>query len=151
MYWFLCWPLHDARGFRFLPRYRTSLVDSQRILFCNHGEPSDDDIEQVAKRCLLPVSEVSLWINHLQTVDRNRKRGAAKAAASRKSKKNPAPSTTPQEEEYYCGVCEGLYGASEDEYWIACDGCDNWFHGDCVHVTKETEPDEFFCSKCVHI
>ena len=42
----------------------------------------------MACKCLLPVTEVSLWLNHLRTIDNNRKRGVAKAAASRKSKKN---------------------------------------------------------------
>ena len=35
------------------------------------------------------------------------------------------------EKEYYHGTCEGLYGESEDEYWI---GCFKLFHGDCVAI-----------------
>lgn len=40
------------------------------------------------------------------------------------------------QEQYYCGVCEELYRESEEEYyWICCDGCDRWFHGECVSNT----------------
>ena len=54
-----------------------------------------------------------------------------------------------EQEDYYCGTCEGLYGEGEEEYWIGCDGCFGWFHGECVSVTPETEPETFFCPKCL--
>ena len=41
-------------------------------------------VQCVAEKTLLPVSEVWLWLEHLQTVDTNRKRGATKAALARK-------------------------------------------------------------------
>ena len=36
---------------------------------------------------------------------------------------------------YYCGVFEALYDDDNDnEYWIGCEECDVWFHGNCVGV-----------------
>lgn len=122
----------------------------------------------------LTSCEVLLWIEHLQTIDRNMKRGAAKAAESRKSKGNQRKCTSSsvsskqpddneqgdnhhdnqhnngekqvgdEQEYYYCGICEGLYGEGEGEYWIGCDGCLGWFHGDCVAITPEIEPEQVF-------
>ena len=130
-------------------------------------EPSESELEDVARKCLLPIEDVSLWMDHLKTVQHNRKRGAAKAAESRKSKRHQSNCTSslpskqlsdnhpkdkqPEEEQedYYCGTCEGLYGEGEEEYWIGCDGCFGWFHGECVSVTPETEPETFFCPKCL--
>ena len=120
--------------------------------FLKGKEPSNDDLVTVARECLLPVTEVSLWLEHLSTIDRNRKRGAVKAAASRKLKKtepkrcrvekpqhkqsqyDQSQDQQPQDDQpqdqqpqdYYCGACEGLYRDSEDEYWIGCDGCLGW-------------------------
>ena len=48
--------------------------------------PTGTAIEEIAKKTLLPVSEVTIWLDHLKTVDMNRKRGATKAAATRSSK-----------------------------------------------------------------
>ena len=113
------------------------------------SEPTDDTLKAVAAQCLLPVDDVSLWLEHLRTIDRNRRRGAAKAAKSRRSK--IAALQNPEEQEYYCGKCGGLFGEGEEEYWIGCDGCWGWFHGVCVTVTPETEPEQFFCERCSSI
>ena len=111
--------------------------------FLKHGDnPSEAHLENVAKETLLSVNEVQLWMQHLKTVDDNRKRGAAKAARTRQNKKNQTAT--------YCGVCEGLFEECTDEveYWICCDKCNTWFHGDCVNITAETEPDNFYCDPC---
>ena len=46
-------------------------------------DPSEVVLKEIAKKTLLSVSEVRMWLDHLKTVDSNRKRGAAKAAATR--------------------------------------------------------------------
>ena len=33
-----------------------------------------------------------------------------------------------------CPSCGGHY--KEDEFWIACDACETWFHGKCVKVKQ---------------
>ena len=112
-------------------------------------EPSSRQLETVAGKCLLPVEEVSLWLDHLRTIDQNRKRGASKAAKTRRSKTNKHTPRHTGEGDCYCGVCEGLYGVEEGEYWVGCDGCFQWFHHNCVALTPENEPEHFFCPECV--
>ena len=110
------------------------------------------EIEETARKVLLPVHEVKIWLEHLSTVDTNRRRGAAKAAETRR-KKLPAQSVNVQESSEpatYCGICGALFEDTEEsEYWIGCESCVEWFHGECVNITKETEPDEFYCFACI--
>lgn len=65
----------------------------------NGKEPSEAMLESVAKRTLLPTNEVCMWLDHLKIVDTNRKRGASKAAETRRHKRNTVqtPSTDPED------------------------------------------------------
>ena len=51
---------------------------------------SDVYLRKVAGQSLLPTEEVRIWFDHLAEVQRNRKRGAQKAAATRRLKKQQA-------------------------------------------------------------
>ena len=101
--------------------------------------------EKLAEDILLPSHEVKLWLDHLRIVRENRRRGAAKAAETRRSKQRQASN---ESEEEYCGVCGDLYEEETDEVedWIACDLCNRWFHWHCVSIT--TEPSSFVCISC---
>lgn len=37
-------------------------------------------------------------------------------------------------------------------FYVGCDLCNNWFHGDCVNITEDESKDlsEFICSECKH-
>ncbi|CAN4089126.1 unnamed protein product [Withania somnifera] len=52
--------------------------------------------------------------------------------------------------ETLCGTCGEKY--TEDEFWICCDSCEAWFHGQCVKIT--TAQAEFIkqykCPHCNH-
>ena len=91
-------------------------------------------LQSMARKTLLPVSEVQIWLEHLQTVHTNTKRGATKAALTRKQE------TAPQVKQVYkCGVCQALYLEETEEeklwkLWIRCKLCDRWFHSVCVNV-----------------
>lgn len=50
--------------------------------------PSDDFIQQIARKVLLTPDDTRIWLDHLHTILLNRKRGALKAAATRKAKKS---------------------------------------------------------------
>ena len=106
------------------------------------GNISGEDVQQLSKETLLPPEEVRIWIEHLQTIQANRKRGAEKAAATRQRKKA-------DEKHYYC-ICGEEYSdvTDEIEYWIGCDSCSSWFHCDCVGVEPDSIPDIFLCSAC---
>jgi hypothetical protein len=44
-----------------------------------------------------------------------------------------------------CGVCSMECSHNV----VCCDGCDIWFHTDCIHVENLDElPDEWFCNTC---
>jgi hypothetical protein len=111
------------------------------------GTLNESDIENLASKVLLPVEDVKVWLRHLMTVSENRKRGAQKAAETRRLKR-ASQHTQPSPEFYYCGVCEELYleEADEEQDWIACDSCNTWYHWKCVHVIEE--PECFICAKC---
>lgn len=49
--------------------------------------PSDDHVTKLAKETLPPTGEVIMWLDHLKDVQRNRKCGAQKAAATQRKRK----------------------------------------------------------------
>ncbi len=49
--------------------------------------PSEPDCSDVSKKVMLPAEEVKMWLDHLQTIRENRKKGALKAAETRRKKK----------------------------------------------------------------
>ena len=62
-----------------------------------HGsEPTDAMVKTVAEKTLLPTDEVRLWLEHLRTVNLNRKRGASKAASTRRRNRQPQPNIAGQ-------------------------------------------------------
>lgn len=65
--------------------------------------------------------------------------GASTAAATNKIKK----------EKLYC-LCRTPY--DETKFYVGCDLCNNWFHGDCVGITEEMckTLSEFVCTECRH-
>lgn len=117
--------------------------------------PAEDVFSDLSKRVLLPVNEVKIWLDHLMTVHENRKRGAAKAAETRRQRRKdkpeaPTPTHTDTcESEYQCGECHAVYQDFTDteEQWIGCESCDSWYHFSCVGIT--VAPDTtFLCSNC---
>ena len=111
------------------------------------GTPTTTFLEDLAKKVLLSQSEVSMWLEHLQTVSDNRKRGAAKAAETRKKRKAQKRSQE-QHQLYFCGVCQDPYMDVTDnaEMWIGCELCDRWFHFVCLGIV--TEPERYVCVNC---
>ena len=51
---------------------------------------SEEYILQTARECLLSPAEVRIWFDHLTQIRKNRKRGAEKAAATRRRKREQA-------------------------------------------------------------
>ena len=122
------------------------------------GSPSESELNEVAKQTLLSPDEVKIWIAHLDDVARNRRRGAQKAAETRKKKSHSTctsdtsqQSTISQEKVYYCGVCQEQYVEYTEtvETWIACDSCSNWYHYSCAGLTSE--PESYVCDQCTDV
>ncbi|XP_054008049.1 nucleosome-remodeling factor subunit NURF301 isoform X1 [Hylaeus anthracinus] len=65
--------------------------------------------------------------------------GASTAATPNRIKK----------EKLYC-LCRTPY--DETKFYVGCDLCNNWFHGDCVGITEEMckTLSEFVCTECRH-
>ncbi|XP_036150042.1 nucleosome-remodeling factor subunit NURF301 isoform X2 [Monomorium pharaonis] len=76
-----------------------------------------------------------------------------------KKHKSQSNSTTPpggstatsriKKEKLYC-LCRTPY--DETKFYVGCDLCNNWFHGDCVGITEEMSKtlSEFVCTECRH-
>ncbi|XP_008294765.1 nucleosome-remodeling factor subunit BPTF isoform X6 [Stegastes partitus] len=73
-------------------------------------------------------------------------------ATSAKSKKKKMISTTSTKEskkdtKLYC-ICKTPY--DETKFYIGCDLCTNWYHGDCVGITEKEakKMDDYICVEC---
>ncbi|KAG9159960.1 hypothetical protein Leryth_005705 [Lithospermum erythrorhizon] len=56
-----------------------------------------------------------------------------------------------EEQDATCGVCGEI--DSSDEFWIMCDTCERWFHGQCVKITpaKAKNMKDYECADCHNI
>lgn len=68
-----------------------------------------------------------MWLEQVKTVDSSRKRGAAKAAETRRLNRCPNQAA----KVYSCKICGAMYDddTEDAEFWVGCDNCDIWFHG----------------------
>ncbi|XP_018571402.1 nucleosome-remodeling factor subunit NURF301 isoform X2 [Anoplophora glabripennis] len=75
---------------------------------------------------------------------------------TQKQAQNPSPPSTAstaaqkanlKKEKVYC-ICRTPY--DETKFYVGCDLCNNWFHGDCVGITEESSKSltEFICTEC---
>lgn len=78
------------------------------------------------------------------------------ARHSRKAQKQTQSTVSPpvqpphrglRKEKVYC-ICRTPY--DETKFYVGCDLCNNWFHGDCVGITEESSKTmtEFVCNEC---
>ncbi|KAF4092694.1 hypothetical protein AMELA_G00023820 [Ameiurus melas] len=80
-----------------------------------------------------------------------RKRDEERDAALSKSKKKKMISTSSKDSKrdtkLYC-VCKTPY--DESKFYIGCDLCSNWYHGECVGITEKEakKMDDYICIDC---
>lgn len=68
----------------------------------------------------------------------------AKGCSKRKPSKGKGKAKAKKRIKYPCGVCsEECFGNA-----IACDGCDDWCHFQCVGIDPENCPNEWYCQQC---
>ncbi|KAJ3172576.1 hypothetical protein HDU88_005905 [Geranomyces variabilis] len=50
----------------------------------------------------------------------------------------------------YCICRKPFDGSADDEFYIGCEGCDEWFHGRCVNVTEQEAGgiEQWMCAAC---
>uniref|UniRef100_A0A8C8CNT6 Bromodomain PHD finger transcription factor n=1 Tax=Oncorhynchus tshawytscha TaxID=74940 RepID=A0A8C8CNT6_ONCTS len=79
---------------------------------------------------------------------REEERDAASTANAKKKKMiTTTTSDSKKETKLYC-VCRTPY--DESKFYIGCDLCTNWYHGECVGVTEKDakKMDDYICSEC---
>lgn len=78
--------------------------------------------------CICCAASFSSASNYTPTLTLKTKRQEAKAAAE-------AAAAAAADA---CAVCGLLYGddALKDDFWIACDKCNRWYHGACVELLQ---------------
>ncbi|KAI4877537.1 hypothetical protein NFI96_015816 [Prochilodus magdalenae] len=80
-----------------------------------------------------------------------RKRDEDRDGPSSKSKKKKMISTSSKDSKrdtkLYC-VCKTPY--DESKFYIGCDLCSNWYHGECVGITEKEakKMDDYICAEC---
>lgn len=51
-----------------------------------------------------------------------------------------------------CGDCGNVYERDEDEDWLKCKGCKQWWHRECLDLSEGVYEDRYFvfntCPKC---
>ena len=53
-----------------------------------------------------------------------------------------------EEDRAVCPICRRVY-PDDGGFWVACDGCDEWFDLPCTDIeTEEVVPDTYYCQKC---
>ena len=143
--------------------------------------PSEAVIQQVARSVLLSCEEVKFWFDHLHQTHENRRKGAQKAAQTRREKaqgqSNRGKSSRKQnrktnkgkqrqtssnvgdendnDENVLCVVCElhdPLQSARDDMVsWVQCDGCLSWCHISCAELEEDNVPDRWLCLRCSEV
>uniref|UniRef100_A0A8D3CI40 Bromodomain PHD finger transcription factor n=1 Tax=Scophthalmus maximus TaxID=52904 RepID=A0A8D3CI40_SCOMX len=80
---------------------------------------------------------------------REEERETATSAKSKKKKMISTTSTKDSKKEIklYC-ICKTPY--DETKFYIGCDLCTNWYHGDCVGITEKEakKMDDYICLEC---
>ena len=135
-----------------------STVLKKEFAMLREYPPSEEYLENISQKVLLTPNVTRMWMDHLHTVLQNRKRGARKAATTRQARKQAVANLDSQSprtatnSQYHCGKCGKEYAeeSDEEELWIACDMCNNWFCGRCEGLQSPPVTDIYICTKCVH-
>ncbi len=77
--------VHDRKALSQVPKPPSAAL--KKLFSSTSGLVTDSMIESAAKEVQLPSDECTIWIKHLQTVLENRRRGARKAAATRRARR----------------------------------------------------------------
>ena len=95
---------------------------------------------------LLSPTDTRIWLDHLYTVQLNRKRGAAKASLTRRTHAKKSLEQT----KTFCGTCNKLFveETEEVEVWVYCDTCEKWFCDLCEDSSSASTLDTFLCKNC---
>lgn len=120
--------------------------------FGNLGSPDESrlhvNLAPLEAQCIEPVASTSGLVSAVQSKVSNvsppviaKRRRPTKRGKKGQKKRKTGP-------KYPCGVCKR---ECEDNV-LGCDGCDSWFHADCLKIEDLDElPDKWFCNECGNI
>ncbi|XP_055083556.1 nucleosome-remodeling factor subunit BPTF-like isoform X3 [Periophthalmus magnuspinnatus] len=106
---------------------------------------------QQAARAAAAAQQQALAQHHLSTPSAAHKRKRDEDRDSKSKKKKMISTTSTKENKkdikLYC-VCKTPY--DETKFYIGCDLCTNWYHGDCVGITEKEakKMDDYICVEC---
>ena len=116
-------------------------------MFSSDVVVTESFIKNAAQKVLLPCHEVQMWLEHLKVIIENHKRGAAKAAATRRAKKaaQSIPLTATQSTPTRSTPTQSLPSVATQSVPSSVTGpssATEWFCGTCGCDYEETEETE---------
>ncbi|KAG0231070.1 hypothetical protein BGW41_002326 [Actinomortierella wolfii] len=114
------------------------------------GLDSDDESQYASLGTNSKPTIPSILATPSSTTKSGKKTKAASKSKEKKSKtkKGGRPSSNKADQEVYC-ICRGTYDGSE--FMIACDRCEEWFHGRCIGMKPQAakKATHFYCQDCL--
>lgn len=98
-----------------------------------------NDLNSTKKRTTIKEKGSSLALNNVKTTSTSNKAGAQKKNIESSSSKD------------VCNICNDNDNDFQTDFMLACDKCDNWYHGPCVEMTENTANllDTWNCPLCL--
>ncbi|KAL2501090.1 PHD finger protein ALFIN-LIKE 5 [Forsythia ovata] len=95
------------------------------------------------------VTDKSSVLNHSSTKSKsNSKTGKLSMGQAKDKNEEGDEEEEDEHSETLCGACGENYAS--DEFWICCDLCERWFHGNCVKITpaRAEHIKQYKCPSC---
>ena len=82
--------------------------------------------------------------------EKNRKRRREKETLQKSHTSKRQKKSRIEDEVVLCGVCleEWKEETEEEEIWIGCERCKDWFHAACIDIDPNNETD-YVCESCI--
>ncbi|XP_061402352.1 nucleosome-remodeling factor subunit NURF301 [Musca vetustissima] len=108
--------------------------------------------DEMSKKIITNKFDDNDFVNSTSFIDNKKppKQNSPKSFANNVSSHNSynkAKKLGKKKEKLYC-ICRTPY--DDTKFYVGCDICSNWFHGDCVNITEEDSKklSEFICDDC---
>lgn len=117
-----------------------SKQDEVRIGSSKRKQPVQPPTSAAAAAATTPISGPGHTSKTTNKNKRNQKNQSSPPGSNKGNSKK---------EKLYC-ICRTPY--DETKFYVGCDLCNNWFHGECVDITEESSKtmSEFICTECKH-
>ncbi|XP_002092980.3 nucleosome-remodeling factor subunit NURF301 isoform X2 [Drosophila yakuba] len=127
---------------------KKNILRKRSLLERNLQSEINEDVKTKVQRHVRPLSNASP-----DEHSENERSGEANIDFKRSDAQNPRHGAgrpkklTRKKEKLYC-ICRTPY--DDTKFYVGCDLCSNWFHGDCVSITEEASKklSEFICLDC---